>query len=64
MILDAEEAVQSDKLIIPKIKPQRSHWHMNSVRVITKTFEKNLELLYANRILSKVSSNICFFNAS
>lgn len=64
MILDAEEVVQSDKLISPKIKPQRSHWHMNSVRVITKTFEKNLELLYANRILSKVSSNICFFNAS
>lgn len=31
MILDAEEAVQSDKLITPKINPQRSHWHMNSV---------------------------------
>lgn len=33
---------------------------MNSVEVITNTFEKNLDLLYSNKILSKFSLTSAF----
>ena len=60
MLSDLETPMQSDKLITPTTKLQRLHWHMNSVEVITNTFEKNLDLLYSNKILSKFSLTSAF----
>lgn len=45
--------MQSDKLITPKTKPQRPPWYTDIVGVITKTFGKNLHLLYSNGIFLK-----------
>lgn len=60
MLSDLETPMQTDKIITPTAKLQILHWHMNSVEVITNTFEKNLDLLYSNKILSKFNLTSAF----